>query len=111
MKPMNSKNRQSNTKRLFTLLLVLISLLFTGCTNTQQAKPGTTEESDSVGKMSLPVTTKEASEDEVSEPLSSAEQKENLDEGDANVSFSHIPYVLTNIIAFIKGLVRREYTY
>ena len=67
---MNSENRWSNRTRFFSLMLVLILLLLTGCTSREQTKPGALEGSGSSAETSLPATTEAASESETSEPHS-----------------------------------------
>ena len=67
MKLMNSENRWSSSTLFFALMLALILLLLTGCTGSQQVKPGASESSGSSEKVSLTATAEEASESRISE--------------------------------------------
>ena len=96
MKLMNLETLWTNRIRIFAILLALILLLLTGCTNTRQTEAGTPESSGAAEETSLPKATGPAAENEASEPYTT---ELSLPEGTDRMFYAHVNGKVLKILA------------
>lgn len=96
MKLMNLETLWTNRIRIFAILLAMILLLLTGCTNTRQTEAGTPESSGAAEETSLPKATGPAAENEASEPYTT---ELSLPEGTDRMFYAHVNGKVLKILA------------